>query len=302
MTDRNKTLFANAKSAENAVGETERGRLILGDWSPFHARSLKPTTFDPDEIQYVAGVAKGKILAVYAVAPDENGNAWQRIPEPDRPEKWRVRFHGVRTLRHLEGTPSPVTWGRGQGTPVRVAESGLLTEGDAAKEPVESSDRPAQRAVLGHVTVTADTQGHHVTVDAPAGTTLTIRTTPTRASIDTEQIPTITAAPTGKPPGPYSGYYTPRRLVEETVKVMLDSLGEAALQGELHIGDPATGSGNFLIEAMRQLARRQEQKHPVPEGHQDAPGSTAARDLLPQEDIEAITRHIHDTLLEASRP
>jgi len=238
-----KTLFVIAKAAQQAMGESVQAELILGNWSPFHARALRPSLFDPDEIEYVVGVAQGVILAVYEVAAGPDGTPWHSIVDPDNPDRWRVRFHGVRTLRHLEGTPSPVVWSRGQGTPVRVADSSLLTDGDAPAEQIESASGPARRAVLGQVVVTAAPDGT-VTVDAPAGTVVTVRTAAAATAMGPLDVQDAK--------GPDSGaYYTPRALVEQTVAAVFDALGANALQrGDVSITDPSLGTGAFLNAAM----------------------------------------------------
>ncbi|MGV9884484.1 N-6 DNA methylase [Streptomyces sp. NPDC003006] len=250
-----KALFVSAKAAQQARGERAQDELILGEWSPFHARSRRPTLFDPDEVEYVVGVAQGVILAVHKVVADAEGKPWRAVTDSGDPDRWRVRFSGVRTLRHLEGTPSPVRWGRGQGTPVKVADASLLTDGDAAVERIDGPSGTARRAVLDQVVVTSGPDGE-VTVDAPPGTTVTVRT----------------AATTSAPPSPSratkaSGrYYTPQLLVEQTVAAVLDAMGdEVLLQGGVSLCDPALGSGAFLGEAIKQLEQRYRELGEAPE-------------------------------------
>ncbi|MFE9404772.1 hypothetical protein ACFYNY_23890 [Streptomyces sp. NPDC006530] len=238
-----KALFVSAKAAQQARGERAQDALILGEWSPFHARSRRPTLFDPDEVEYVVGVAQGVILAVHEVVADAEGKSWRAVTDLGDPDRWRVRFSGVRTLRHLEGTPSPVTWGRGQGTPVKVADSSLLTDGDATVERIDGHSGTVRRAVLDQVVVTTGPDGE-VTVDAPAGTTVTVRTA---AAASAPPSPSRTAKASGR-------CYTPQLLVEQTVTAVLEAMGDG-VQGSVSVCEPALGSGAFLNEAINQLAQ-----------------------------------------------
>ncbi|MGW6360314.1 hypothetical protein ACWFR5_35405 [Streptomyces sp. NPDC055092] len=241
-----KTLFVRAKAAQQASGELAQAELTLGDWSPFHARSRRPTLFAPEEIEYVAGVAHGVILAVYKIT-GESGEPWQPIPDADNPERWRVRFSGVRVLRHLEGTPSPVVWSRGQGTPVKVADSSLLTAGDVPTEPIDTPRGPARRAVLDRVVVTRGPEGD-VVVDAPPGTTVTVRTASTEPK---------TALPAQSSDPGTGRYYTRDSLIEQVVAAVLDTMDDEMLQkGGLSMCEPAGGTGAFLGEAITQIAQR----------------------------------------------
>ena len=169
-------------SSRNALFVVSKQGVVLGDWSPFQARSLTPTLFDPDEIEYVVGVAGGVIQAVYQVEPDAQGNRYYKVVTETKSSRYRIQFNGVPVMAHLNGTASPVTWSQGQGTPVKAVDASVLFSNEVVPEAVPTAEGLVQRAVFGDVIVTC--RKGSIVVDAPPGTTVTVRTTAGPASGD----------------------------------------------------------------------------------------------------------------------
>jgi hypothetical protein len=114
---------------------------------------------------YIFGVHDNTIVSVYRV--DET-NRWERDSSDGR-----ICFHAAESAEfaHLIGTPSPVTWGAGQARPIRYYDTAVLRGGDVEIEPSPEGSR----AVLGVFTVSCDNNETTLTVLAPTGTTVNVR-------------------------------------------------------------------------------------------------------------------------------
>jgi hypothetical protein len=151
-------LVANVKASWPQVlrGERTAEDSVLGDWASLSDQRLR---------QYadaILGVADNQVVAAFDVTD------WERTEDD------RVRFHGVPSARwaHLIGTPSPVTWARGQARPIRYLDTGEL-EG---QQPAEVSAAHRDRVTVGGWTLQLDAEGNGV-VQVPAGARVTVITT-----------------------------------------------------------------------------------------------------------------------------
>lgn len=125
---------------------------VMGNWAALSEAKLH---------QYadaVVGVAAGTVVAVFDVAN------WSTV------EDNRVRFYGAPSTRwaHLVGSPSPITWTRGQARPVRYVptdEIAAASPGPGAEPVPTTRDRVSARGWSLQV----DAEGHAVLYAPPGG-------------------------------------------------------------------------------------------------------------------------------------
>ncbi|MCX5215732.1 hypothetical protein OG689_42000 [Kitasatospora sp. NBC_00240] len=246
-------LFTNSKHARDSPLE-ERATGILGAWLAGRGDGTRHTAFDPNRIAAVIGTAHGRVIGAYDTVEGGDGKVWEYFEDTNVSGRQRVKFHGRPSAEfaQLVGQPSPVTWVRGERSPVKVMELGALRELYSRTEPVTTESGPAQRAVVGGATVTADADGN-LTVDAPAGVAVTVRTGRTA-----ETPPP--SAKTGPPrivlrsEGSAEAAYIPNGLVRLIVEHALSGFDEEILKGTIRVVDPS-GDEAFGREVAACMAR-----------------------------------------------
>jgi hypothetical protein len=90
--------------------------VVLGDWNPFRGNRPPLMAFEPGAVRTVFGYSDGFLAEIFDVDPDEPFT-WLHEYSPAR-----IRWNALPSSRweKLRGAPSPISWRRGEGTPVKL--------------------------------------------------------------------------------------------------------------------------------------------------------------------------------------